>query len=81
MKQILNKCKQKELSLAHQRRYMLGKDVLRQLKLTLCLREKNQECEGKVGLACETAEGNACGMNEIRIPIQGELVVLYQESV
>ena len=44
-------------------------------------REKNQESEGKVGLACETAEGNACGMNEIRIPLQGELVVLYQESV
>ena len=33
---------------------MLGKDVLRQLKLTLFLRDKNQESEGKVGRACET---------------------------
>lgn len=67
---------------------MLRKDVMRQLKLTLCLVDKNQENEGKIGRLQsvkqqepDDGEGNACGMNEIRILLQGELVVLYQRSV
>lgn len=61
---------------------------MRQLKLTLCLVDKNQENEGKIGRLqsvkqqeLDDGEGNARGMNEIRILLQGELVVLYQRSV
>ena len=50
--------------------------------------DKNQENEGKIGCLqsvkqqeLDDRKGNARGMNEIRILLQGVLVVLYQRSV
>lgn len=55
MKQILNKWKQKELSFSSSKKIYAWERCLKTVEIDLMsTREKNQESEGKVGLACET---------------------------